>query len=83
MSGKHVTFGNRNISYKLWNVQIQNVARTINYHTWKLFPKDLLPPPLPVVHTLNETEWAKKADKDASYLSLYQNTFLKNALTPA
>ena len=31
-------FGNRNISYTLWNVQIQN--RAFNHHTWKLFLKD-------------------------------------------
>ena len=39
-SGNHVTFGNRNISDSLWNVQIQNVARVFNHHTWKLFLKD-------------------------------------------
>ena len=37
--GNHVTFGIRNISYKLWNVEIQNVARAFNQHTWKLILK--------------------------------------------
>ena len=41
----------------------------------KVVPKRFLPPPLPVVHTRNGTEWAK----DATYLSLYQNIFLQNA----
>ena len=78
-SGKHVTFRNRNISYKLRNVQIQNVARAFNHHTWKVVPKRFLPPPLPVVHTRNGIESAKD-DKDATYLSLYQNISLQNVL---
>ena len=41
---KRVTFDNRNISYKLWNVPIQNVARTFNHHTWKLFHKNFYHP---------------------------------------
>ena len=28
------------ISYKLWNKQIQNVAQAFNHHSWKLFLKD-------------------------------------------
>ena len=36
-SNKHVAFGNCNFSDNLWNVQIQNVARAFNHHTWKLF----------------------------------------------
>ena len=42
-------------------------------------PKRFLPPPLPVVHARNEIELAKD-DKDATYLSLYQNISLQNAL---
>ena len=48
----------------------------------KVAPKRFLPPPLPVVHTRNGIEWAKD-DKDATYLSLYQNISLQNALMPA
>ena len=48
----------------------------------KVVPKRFLPPPLPVVHTRHGTEWAKD-DKDATYLSLYQNISLENALMPA
>ena len=48
----------------------------------KVAPKTFLPPPLPVFHTRNGIEWAKD-DKDATYLSLYQNISLQNALMPA
>ena len=48
----------------------------------KVVPKRFLPPPLPVVHTRNENEWAKD-EKDATYLSLYQNIFFQNSLIPA
>ena len=48
----------------------------------KVVPKRFLPPPLPVVHTRNGIEWAKD-DKDATYLSLYQNIFLQIALMSA
>ena len=48
----------------------------------KVAPKRFLPPPLPVVHTRNGIEWAKD-DKDATYLSLYQNISLQNALMSA
>ena len=48
----------------------------------KVVPKRFLPSPLPVVHTRNGIEWAKD-DKDATYLSLYQNISLQNALMPA
>ena len=41
----------------------------------KVVPKRFLPSPLPVVHTRNGIEWAKD-DKDATYLSLYQNISL-------
>ena len=42
-------------------------------------PKRFLPPPLPVVHTRNGIEWTTD-DKDATYLSLYQNISLQNPL---
>ena len=48
----------------------------------KVAPKRFLPPPLPVVHTCNGIEW-EKDDKDATYLFLYQNISLQNALMPA
>ena len=48
----------------------------------KVVPKRFLPSPLPVVHTRNGIEWAKD-DKDATYLSLYQNISLQNALMPS
>ena len=48
----------------------------------KVVPKRFLSPPLPVVHTRNGIESAKD-DKDATYLSLYQNISLQNALMPA
>ena len=48
----------------------------------KVVPKRFLPPPLPVVHTRNEIEWAKD-DKDPTYLSLYQSISLQNALMTA
>ena len=47
----------------------------------KLVPKRFLPPPLPVVHTRNGIELGKD-DKDANYLSVYQNISLQNALIP-
>ena len=47
----------------------------------KVVPKRFLPPPLPVVHTRNGIELAKD-DKDANYLSVYQNISLQNALIP-
>ena len=59
-----------------------HVARAFNHHTWKVVPKRFLPPPLPVVHTRNGIESAKD-DKDATYLSLYQNISLQNVLIPA
>ena len=48
----------------------------------KVIPKRFLPPPSSVVHTRNGIEWAKD-DKDATYLSLYQNISLQNVLMPA
>ena len=48
----------------------------------KVVPKRFLPLPLPVVHMRNGIEWAKD-DKDATYLSLYHNISLQNALMPA
>ena len=48
----------------------------------KVVPKRFLPPPLPVVHMRNGIGWAKD-DKDAIYLSLYQNISLQNTLMPA
>ena len=48
----------------------------------KVIPKRFLPPPLPLVLTRNGIEWAKNG-KDATYLSLYQNISLQNALMPA
>ena len=48
----------------------------------KVVPKWFLPAPLPVVHTHNGIEWAKD-EKDATYLSLYQNISLQNASMPA
>ena len=47
----------------------------------KVVAKRFLPLPLPVVHTRNGIEWAKD-DKDATYLSLYQNISLQNVLMP-
>ena len=44
--------------------------------------KRFLRPPLPVVDRLNGIEW-EKDDKDATYLSMYQNISLQNALMPA
>ena len=38
----------------------------------KVVPQKFSPPPIPIVHTLNGIEWAKD-DKDATYLSLFQN----------
>ena len=46
----------------------------------KLVPQRFLPPPLPITHTANGIEWAKD-DKDATYLSLYQNMVLRSTLT--
>ena len=48
----------------------------------KVVPKRFLPPPLPIVHTPNRIGWAKD-EKDATYLSLYQNISLQDALMPA
>ena len=48
----------------------------------KVVPKRFLPPPLPPVHTRNGIKWAKDG-RDATYLSLYQNISLQNALMPA
>ena len=47
----------------------------------KVVPQRFLPPPLPVVHTRNGIKWAK-VNKDTTYLSLYQNISLQNALMP-
>ena len=47
----------------------------------KVVVKRFLPPPLPVVLSRNRIEWAKD-DKDVTYLSLYQNISLQNALMP-
>ena len=46
----------------------------------KLVPQRFLPPPLPITHTANGIEWAKD-DKDATYLSSYQNMALRSTLT--
>ena len=40
-----------------------------------------LPPPLPVVYSSTGIEWAKD-DKEASYLSLFQNIALNGSLLP-
>ena len=48
----------------------------------KVVPDRFLPPPIPVAHTLMGVEWVKD-DKDAKYLSLYQNMSLRNTLMPS
>ena len=48
----------------------------------KVVPKRFLPPPLPVAHTRKGIEWARD-DKNATYLSPYQNISLQNALMTA
>ena len=40
-----------------------------------------LPPPLPVVYSSTGIEWAKD-NKEASYLSLFQNIALNGSLLP-
>ena len=48
----------------------------------KIIPKRFLPPPKPVVHTRNGIKWAKDY-KNVTYLFLYQNISLQNALIHA
>ena len=47
----------------------------------KVIKDRFLPPPIPVVYSQNGIEWAKD-DKEASYLSLFQNIALQASLTP-
>ena len=47
----------------------------------KVIKDRFLPPPIPLVYSQNGIEWAKD-DKEASYLSLFQNIALQASLTP-
>ena len=57
-SGKHVAFGNRNISYKL-KCTDPKCCSSFQSSYLKVVPERFLPSPLPVVHTRNGIEWAK------------------------
>ena len=75
--GKHITFGNLNISYKCTDPKC---CSSFQSSYFKVVPERFLPLPLPVVDMNNGID---KYDKEATCLSLYQNIFLQNALMPA
>ena len=63
------------------NCSDENCCTRFKSSYLKVVPERFLPPPIPILHTINGVECAKD-DKDATHLSLYQNISLRKVLTP-
>ena len=59
--------GNRNISCKLWNVQIENVAWAFNHDTWNLFLKDFYHHLYQLFTRVTELNWQKMTKMLTTY----------------
>ena len=73
----------RESQYLLQIVRCQDEACCMSFQSsyLKVVPGRFLPPPLPIVQTSSGVQWAKD-DKEATYLSLYQNLALRSSLMP-